>query len=208
MRSTYEDTKYLVEGFQQSTRGRRLLIEGMKTAQELPAHLSIQIQPTRFGLGGFRVYLISEDADIKDGPLGEVSASRPMPSDYGKALDAYEVTSSGAPDGWGPLLYDIAMEVAAENGSGIMSDRKSVSYSARGIWEYYRDSRDDVEYVQLDNMQNQLTPQDSDNALQHSARRASIDWVDSELSKMYRTRLGATPTLDFLRQAGKLDDWR
>jgi len=208
MRSTYESTKYLVEGFQQSTSGKQLLIENMKSVRDLPAHFSIQIQPTRFGLGGFRVYLVSEDANIKDGPLGEVSAARPMPSDYGKALDAYEVTYSGAPQGWGPLMYDIAMEVASSTGSGIMSDRKSVSGQAMGIWEYYLDSRDDVESVQLDNMSNELTPTDADNALQSSSGKWSIDWVHSPLSKMYKTRLGATPTLDELRRLGKLDDWR
>ena len=46
---------------------------------------------------------------------------------------------SGAPDGTGPLMYDIAMELAGDR--GIMSDRMNTSDDAARVWEYYLDNR-------------------------------------------------------------------
>jgi len=48
----------------------------------------------------------------------------------------------GAPDGAGPLMYDIAMEIAGTR--GIMSDRMTTSDDAARVWEYYLDNRTDV----------------------------------------------------------------
>jgi hypothetical protein len=45
----------------------------------------------------------------------------------------------GAPDGTGPLMYDIAMELAGDR--GIMSDRMTTSDDAARVWEYYLDNR-------------------------------------------------------------------
>ena len=45
----------------------------------------------------------------------------------------------GAPDGAGPLMYDIAMELAGDR--GIMSDRMATSDDAAKVWEYYLDKR-------------------------------------------------------------------
>jgi len=48
----------------------------------------------------------------------------------------------GAPDGTGPMMYDIALELAGN--SGIMSDRMTTSDDAARVWEYYLDNRTDV----------------------------------------------------------------
>ena len=72
---------------------------------------------------------------------------RPYGKD-GKGFDcmgAFEVASSGASSGWGPMLYDLAMEYATKNGGGLVSDRTGVSEDAYFVWKKYMDSRDDVE---------------------------------------------------------------
>jgi len=48
----------------------------------------------------------------------------------------------GAPDGTGPMMYDIAMELAGD--SGIMSDRMTTSDDAANVWVFYLYNRYDV----------------------------------------------------------------
>lgn len=105
----------------------------------------------------------------------------------GVCNDAWEVvwSLSDIPK-LGPLLYDIAMEIATLEGGGLMSDRSEVSQKARHVWQKYA-KRSDIEYRQLDNLQNELTPDiDEDNCQQDSAEYdADVAWEDSPLSKRY-----------------------
>jgi len=52
--------------------------------------------------------------------------------------------------GWGPLLYDVAMEYATMKGGGLVADRVSVTDAARNMWDFYMKNRGDVEHKQLD----------------------------------------------------------
>jgi hypothetical protein len=65
----------------------------------------------------------------------------------------WEVDNSAAKKGYGPLLYDIAMEIAGgENyidDLGIMPDRTSVSGDAQRVWETYYVNRSDVVHEPL-----------------------------------------------------------
>lgn len=79
-----------------------------------------------------------------DGVRGKVSC-RQMPGS-----SVMVVESSGATKGFGPLLYDIAMEEATKNGLSLVSDRKRVSDDAFRVWERYLNNRPDVEKVTLD----------------------------------------------------------
>ena len=47
-------------------------------------------------------------------------------------------------DGWGPLLYDIAMELVTEKGASFRSDDNGVKPDAIRVWEFYENSRKDV----------------------------------------------------------------
>jgi hypothetical protein len=124
--------------------------------------------------------------------------------------DTYEVQWSDAKKGWGPLLYDIAMEVASLEGKQIMSDRDSVSDSAQGVWDYYNTKRPDVKKTQLDNEWGILTPKNKrDDCVQYTARKDAANrtddpngWIGSSLSKAY-TKDG-TPILDKLKGLGIL----
>ena len=114
------------------------------------------------------------------------------------------VQSATAKTGLGPLAYDVAIE--AQEGMGLISDRGSVSDDAQAVWYYYLNNRPDVEAVQLDDLDNTLTPEDEDNCDQHIARSTITGmyntWQDSALSKLYKK--SGTPVMDELRKRGML----
>lgn len=100
------------------------------------------------------------------------------------------VETKDTKSGWGPLLYDIALEFATQNSNGLMSDRSTVTDAAANVWQKYLDTRSDVKAVQMDNMENELTPSDEDNCDQSSAEEWADEkggeWTDSPLSKIYK----------------------
>ena len=85
-----------------------------------------------------------------------------------------------------------------------MADRYTVSGEAADVWWNYMNRRSDVMQQQLDNNENQLTPEDGDNCDQNvsigDAGRA--DWPESPLSKVYSK--AGTPVIDELRNRGML----
>ena len=132
--------------------------------------------------------------------------------------------------GFGPLLYDIAMELATEWDSGLAADRNNVSDDAFNVWDYYHKKRGDVTTTQLDDDEGRLTPEDGTDDCYMDAAYNGGDgrygwWTphteedlennpwdpdgeevlrDSPISKVYRSN--GTPTLDALDSAGKLID--
>ena len=94
----------------------------------------------------------------KQGQEEEVIAFVDLVNDRNKpCLKAWEVASVisyGTPEGWGRLLYDIAMEKLGL----IMSDRESVSSKARAIWDSFAQRSGEIERVQLDDIYDSLTP--------------------------------------------------
>ena len=105
-------------------------------------------------------------------------------------------------DGLGPLAYDVAIEATG----GLIADRGYVSDDAIAVWNYYMKNRPDVEAVQLDNLENDLTDDGSDNCDQYVAvddlAYRDRRWVPSALSKMYRK--SGTPVIDELKSRGLL----
>jgi hypothetical protein len=147
-------------------------------------------------------------------PRGEIEIGRP-PRILGACLAGWAVYYADADSGWGPLLYDVAMEYATEHGGGLMADRGSVSSDAKAVWDYYDQRRRDVRKDQLDNLSpppEQLTPNDiSDDCGQESA----IEWAEKDygtdkkwnkesLSRLFRSK--GTPTIDALKKIGRYKD--
>lgn len=64
---------------------------------------------------------------------------------YKPECDGYMIQWVKASRGFGPMLYDLAMELVAKNDSWLMSDRTAVTAEAERIWEYYDKHRNDVE---------------------------------------------------------------
>ena len=122
----------------------------------------------------------------------------------GPCLGAKIVSSSTMKMGFGPLAYDVAIEVTG----GLTSDRDSVTKYATAVWDRYMNGRSDVQVLQMDNDRNHLTPEDEDNCEQRSARVDSGGWSspgsfwDSSLSKVYKK--SGTPVMDELRKRDML----
>lgn len=142
---------------------------------------------------------ISKD-DAEDVPYGFITFSTPKRKGACSGAFVVSYTSSTA-DGWGPLLYDLAMELATQQGGGLASDRKSVSTTAQAVWSKYDTARSDVEPVQLDILdwpkEYKLTPDDeSDDCNQSKVLDITPQgdekaWSKSPLSRAYRKPDGA-----------------
>lgn len=57
---------------------------------------------------------------------------------------------SRADHGYGPLMYDIALEYAYQLGMAIVPDRTDVSNAASRMWKHYKDKRSDVRFEPFD----------------------------------------------------------
>ena len=190
---------------------------GSRTVADLPDDLYIGIMDE----GGENVHIYysdedGNDTDFYDDPVsGIVSIHRPssftnVSFATGKSTEktegacdgAWVISSTEATKGWGPLLYDIAIEWATENGEGLTPDRSSVSVDAVKVWDYYLTKRPLVNADQLDDLKNSLTDPEEDNCRQFSAKDyAGDNWADTPLSKKYTK---APTTLAQLRKMNKI----
>ena len=190
---------------------RELLTEAAKGPTDLPEGVLVEI----IEKGDHAVFRYaykepwSDNPFASESPRGKVSIMTPDDPCGG----AWEVALADAQSGWGPMLYDVAMEWATQNGGGLVSDRASVSPAARGIWNYYLSNRSDVQSFQLDDLQNTITPEEEDNCVQHASKVGftphasgnrmpkTIDFQESPLSKRYTK---PPTTMNALKAAGKL----
>lgn len=145
-------------------------------------------------------------ADSDDLVWGHMDIGRVPKDQYGNCLNAWMVRNSRAKGGFGPMLYDIAVEYATDKGSGLISDRGTVSNKARAVWEFYLENRNDVDIVQLDDLNDSFKNGPEDDC-DHGV--ASLDrsgetkaWKESALSKMYIAQMSGK--IDKLETLGKL----
>ncbi len=182
-----------------------LLSEDAKSPSDLPDDLFVMVKSSpRGGVRfiyvvefednqGVTSYRASNTVETDHGIEGFVDIKPRSPRRHRTPCDnAWQVVGSGATSGWGPLLYDLAMEYATENGGGLMSDRVSVSPSAEEVWNYYMTNRGDVTGIQMDDEIDSLTPGKQDNCDQEIAGWEEPDgggpgneWKESALSKRY-----------------------
>jgi len=127
------------------------LDEAMKTAADLPEGVVVVVLKESDGTG-FQVYyaerdkpnvrLKAGDLDRMEGGLdifGTLHVGRGGNEPY---EGVYVITSAKAKDGFGPLLYDVALEVAGED--GLKPDVEDVSDDASAVWKHYDTQREDV----------------------------------------------------------------
>ena len=101
----------------------------------------------------------------------------------------WEIESIEASKGYGPLLYDLGMELAFLDGAkGIVPDRTGVSDRAESVWVRYEETRPDVLRAVL--------PQDYPDRDKHTLRHRP------HLDLAYRKQ--GAPLLDALRRQGRL----
>jgi len=193
-----------------------LLTEGMKTASDLPGNIAIEISPEE-GRNGeectisyvrlIKNNIFAHNPPSRD-PEGFISIyeARRVLGD-GPCGAAWTVYAAEADQGWGPMLYDVAIEYATSVAGGLISDRESVSEEARRVWDYYMKNRGDVTGIQLDDLKNTLTPEEEDNCSQTVAisdeqgNRIDTHWTKSSLSKRWTK---PPTTITALRKLGKL----
>lgn len=191
-----------------------LLQEDAKGPQDLPEDVYVRVfsRGTRGrGVGarlitviftdkhGEMLYPVNLETDEDNPVWGDVSFYEKNPNGF-PCDDASIIAVTNVADGWGPFLYDIAMEIATMNSNGLASDRREVSPEAQDVWDYYSKFRSDVKAHQLDDEYNSLTPDESDNCRQDQSRERAIDyggeWKDNALSKRFTKE---STTLDLIR---------
>ncbi|MEO2158148.1 MAG: hypothetical protein ABGX31_02310 [bacterium] len=195
---------------------RNFLTEGMRTPDDLPEGYAIEVYKEQGGL----IYFIYTKDDNRqwDGsgseggaPSGYVAVTSAKVQNYGDCLNGYYVKAADAASGWGPMLYDLAMEWATHKGGGLTADRGSVSKQAHAVWKYYDENRPDIESAQLDivphRMLKQLTPDDpSDDCGQHTSivwtDYNKGEWYDAPTSRLFRAK--GSPTMEKLLGLDKL----
>lgn len=147
-------------------------------------------------------------------PYGYIETAKPAKGETGKCSSArVVVVTAETRSGWGPLLYDVAIEASGR--SGLMPDRFSVTSDAEHVWSIYDKVRGDVEKTPLDidiertglrgadikrAEKTRLTPEDdSDDCAQVSSWNTNKSkWSNSPLAKVYNKPKETISTLESL----------
>lgn len=144
-----------------------------------------------------------------DAAYGHMDIGKVHKDRYGNCLDAWMVRMSKASKGFGPMLYDIALEYSTQMGSGLISDRGGNTLPAQRVWDYYLQNRispSDIQIEQLDDEVDSFKNGPKDDCNQHTARAAATGmhdtWIDSALSKIYSKPIANT--MKELSDSGKL----
>tara|TARA_R100000808_G_C2153133_1_gene163060 strand:+ start:1017 stop:2981 length:1965 start_codon:yes stop_codon:yes gene_type:complete len=189
------------------------LEEAMKTAADLPDDIVVVIDKDK-SLARYPAYQIyyarkgEEGRPLKAGDLdrAEREAAEGRESIFGVIKigkhvgtgphrGTYLVTSVNAADSYGPLLYDVAMELAGTD--GLKPDVDNVSDEAAAVWKHYDDHRPDVEgslLVDDDYEYEEVMPPN------HAAKGAASEY----LAKAYYM-VGSTPMGDLGDKLVRLD---
>lgn len=192
---------------------REMLNEGMKTPADIPVDgrrplfiVNVDGSPQSSQI----TITLSTRVSTKPGDLGILIAKRDPKMSMGPCSGAWEVSWAKAADGWGPLMYNVMLELVGD--SGLMPDRSSVSEEAFGVWsKFSAGASPGIENEQLDDMFNTLTGTESDNCLHRSSkehtgpppfardyetekefRAAKLKWLrSSPLTKVYKKKPGS-----------------
>lgn len=181
------------------TMNEELLQEEAKGPLDLPEGIKIKVYKRNPGI--INIFYADESGEetkytTAAAPYGVVVLDTKVQSwEEFPCQNAMMVGWSDTNSGWGPMLYDVAMEVATLEQGGLVSDRTEVSTLAYRVWDFYLKDREDVEARQLD----------EDECLQGSSYdhsgRLGIPWNETATSKIYTKE---PTTLKALRDSGKL----
>jgi len=201
---------------------KSLLVEGMKTPADLPNGMYIRVikDPTEQDSSveiwapkptNLRRYQGQSTLEIQ---VGWVGFGRKKLGSNNPCLGASEVFISNTvtqrlkdigvdPDGWGPLMYDIALEVQGKK--GLMPDRDEVSAAAGNLWAFYRNKRSDITRKLLDDRHSPKTDDTEDDCqydtYSHHARNGESP-EDHWATYVYYKE--GTPIIDKLEKLGKI----
>ena len=177
-----------------------VLMEAAVGPEELPEDVFIKID--QISEDEIQISYVEDDGSSAGYGSMTVDTVVPLDSDF-PCLKAMMVAHVKAKKGYGPLLYDVAMEIATMKAGGLVADRTIVSDDAYDVWEYYVENRSDVKIIQLDNPEGELTPDFmDDDCLQTTsyerAKKNNTNWYDEPLSRLYRKEPTNMETLEEL----------
>ena len=167
----------------------KFLNEAAMGMNDLPQDTVVVIDESKNSVTEIYYSSLSDMGNTDTKPFGRIIIEAPYPS--GSCDGAWNVVRADADSGWGPMLYDIAIEWSTQNANGLMSDRASVEPEAKKIWDFYLNNRKDVTAHQVVGNNNKKCDQDV----------AGDNWKESSLSKRYTKD---PKTMVALRKAGKL----
>ena len=178
---------------QESREWRRFTNESAVTPEQVPQGWKILIQDLSDGkYGKVNIFLQDENKELV-GKIYLIDDTR-IP-----CLSALQVQVSSAPKGYGPLLYDLAMELSGHK--GIYSDRTAVSDSAQRVWEYYETHRSDVESLHP----LEVVDATETECIEDIIHLFGEEWEDDPLSKVFKKKSGKLATLEALKAANKVE---
>lgn len=149
-----------------------------RLATELPP--GVQVGVVQWGWGDGQENLRVSYEGNEGALSGQIRAIRGLEGQT--CGDAWVVGWVKTDPGWGPLLYDVLLERAGDD--GVAPSRVSITPEARAVWRYYFEKRPDVEARRL-------------------PRSCSPAWPDDpHLDRVYVKR--DTSTTDRLAAAGLL----
>ena len=200
-------------------KNKKLLRESMITALDLHPSVGIEahIMPFRshtvtFSYAGFdenNMAFESYSSSILPGPNGVYGIVSIMKLQEGEdCAGAFAITGhSSAAHGYGPLLYDVAIEYASMYGTGLVADRGRVSPAAQGVWSfYYSPRREDVIAFQCDDMSNSLTSDPRDNMNQMNAKSLTGgDFTASSISRRYSKKPASN--IEYFKQINRWEEY-
>ena len=176
---------------------KEVMTEAAKGPADLPdgVYVSVEKHPSE---KSYSIRYVNEEGKSpgkSHGLKGTIVIEEPQLVDEYPCNGAFMIGWSAASSGFGPLLYDVAMEVATMFGGGLVSDRTIVSTDAQAVWSYYLNRRTgrisgDVDATQLDNEDDSFKNGTEDDCVQNIARATITgdydDFTDSPLSKVYK----------------------
>ena len=125
---------------------RLLLTEAAKTPADLPPQTYVTVERTSDGI---LVYFSDLMGQLSDEPLSGIIETYEPDDLTGLCDDALVVRRAFVTGGFGPMLYDLAMEAAGDR--GLTMDRETLTGEAFRVWEYYKNRRPDVKAIRLTN---------------------------------------------------------
>jgi len=128
---------------------KTILLESMMMPEQLGDDLRIEVINAGYDMStgkysppaSYEVNLYKK-GKAPDGHLGEFEVGN-VSVTYSLRCNAYEIVIAYSDiDKYGPLLYDVAIEVAGDQ--GLVPDRDQVSIDAEKVWRYYLRRRYDI----------------------------------------------------------------
>lgn len=105
-------------------------------------------------------------------PWGYVACYKNVKKSQFHCHGAWMIASASAAKGYGPMLYDVILQVLGKSGIGLTADRSTVSATAANVWLKYLQTRSDVKSKPFD--MNHSTPETDDDCW--SSHASYKDW--------------------------------